>query len=49
MENARIDSKYRNLLKYIYEKGKIKVKIVGKLERNKILVERDVKQNDQTI
>lgn len=46
MYNARIDSRYRNLLRYIYENATIKVKIDDELETQKIPIQRGVRQGD---
>lgn len=43
VDSAMTDSRYRNLLRYIYEKTTIQVKIDEGLEKSKIHVERDVR------
>lgn len=46
MDKVRIDSRYRNTLKYIYDNATIQVKITEDLITNKISAKRGVRQGD---
>ncbi|XP_050312881.1 uncharacterized protein LOC126747946 [Anthonomus grandis grandis] len=46
MNNARIDSRYKQLLKHIYENATITVKISEEIETNKMQIKRGVRQGD---
>lgn len=46
LNNARIDTRYSYLLKYLYENSTIKVKINDELTTNQIKVKRGVRHGD---